>query len=419
VLQRAVILSGSLGLGHDVVSEVLSASLAGLGWESRTLDCMSLLGPRAGRAGDWVFRRLMSRPGVFDGLHFAHLRAGSRLATAMDRAATPRLVSAVRGVLHDEPAGLVISVFAAGVPAAAELARSSPGLRTVVLCPDALPHATWVRDGIDLFLVTSAAAAAGVRRYAPGARVAVVPPPVRPAFFSPPPRLAARSSLGIPADARCVLLMGGGWGLGPVEGAARALADAGVHVLAVAGHNPRLAARLELLAATGSRVHPFGFTPRIAELMNASDLVVTVPGALTCGEARAAGRRLMLVDAMPGHGRENLQHELELGGAGACNPRPPEITASVLAALDQPGSAGPARTPGDWDQAFAAAMASVGVGEERRPGAATGTRAVTDEPAVTDGAAGPAVTGGPAVVAGPAVIDGHPHAHSARKVGYP
>ncbi|MCW2910184.1 MAG: putative glycosyl transferase, partial [Actinomycetia bacterium] len=177
--QRAVILSGSLGLGHDVVSEVLSASLAGLGWESRTLDCMSMLGPRAGRAGDWVFRRLMARPGVFDALHFAHLRTGSRLATAMDRAATPRLVSALRGALRDEPADLVISVFAAGVPAAAELAGSRPRLRTVVLCPDALPHATWVRDGIDLFLVTSAAAAAGVRRYASRARVAVVPPPVR------------------------------------------------------------------------------------------------------------------------------------------------------------------------------------------------------------------------------------------------
>ncbi|HZC64185.1 MAG TPA: hypothetical protein VE464_21300 [Streptosporangiaceae bacterium] len=163
--QRAVILSGSLGLGHHVVSEVVSASLASLGWPARTLDCMALLGPRAGRAGDWVFRRLMARPGIFDGLHFAHLRTGSRLATAMDRAATPRLVSALRGALHDEPPDMIISVFAAGVPAAAGLAASRPprtaGLRprprTVVLCPDALPHATWVREGIDLFLVTSAA----------------------------------------------------------------------------------------------------------------------------------------------------------------------------------------------------------------------------------------------------------------------
>ncbi len=396
--KRAVILSGSLGLGHDVVSEVLSGSLAGLGWESRTLDCMALLGPRAGPAGDWVFRRLMARPGVYDGLHFAHLRAGSRLAAAMDHAATPRLLAALRGALREEPADLIISVFAAGVPAAAALAvpgpaGSMPALRTAVLCPDALPHAAWVREGIDLFLVTSAAAEACVRRYLPAARTAIVPPPVRPAFYRPVPQPEARSSLGIPAGARCVLLMGGGWGLGPVEGTARALAGAGVHVLAVAGRNRRLEARLRALAASSPRVQPYGFTPRIPELMSACDLVVTLPGALTCGEARAVGRRLVLVDAMPGHGRENVQHELELGGAEVASPRPLEIAASVLAALERPRPARPGRRAADWDQAFAAAMAGIGVGGEPRP----------EAPAA----------------AGPAAIGGHPHARSDREVGYP
>lgn len=389
---RAVILSGSLGLGHDVVAEVVSASLAALGWESRTLDCMRLLGPRAGQAGDWVFRRLMARPGFFDGLHFAHLRAGSRLAAAMTGAATPRLVAALREELRRSPADLVVSVFAAGVPAAAELSGTMPPLRTAVLCPDALPHALWVRDGIDLFLVTSAAAAAGVRRYVPRARIALIPPPVRPVFYRSVPQRAARSPLGIPPGARCVLLMGGGWGLGPVEGAARALAAAGVHVLAVAGRNRRLQNRLRVLAASSPRVRAYGFTPDIPALMSASDLVVTLPGALTCGEARAAGRPLMLVDAMPGHGRENVQHELERGGAEVCNPRPEDITRSVLAALERPQAARPGRRAADWDEAFAAAMATIGALHDQAPGAGT---------------------------PGPAVIGGHPHAHSAREVGYP
>ena len=389
--KRAVILSGSLGSGHDIVSEVLTGSLAGLGWESRTLDCMDLLGPRAGRAGDWVFRQFMARPGVYDGLHFAHLRAGSRLAAVMDRAATPRLLAALGGALREEPADLIVSVFAAGVPAAAGIAASRPGLRTIVLCADALPHATWVREGIDLFLVTSAAAAAGVRRYLPGARTAIIPPPVRPAFRRLVPAPEARSSLGIPPGARCVLLMGGGWGLGPVEGAARELAAAGVHVLAVAGRNHRLEVRLRALAAVCPRVHPCGFTPAIPAMMSACDLVVTLPGALTCAEARAAGRGLVLVDAMPGHGRENVQHQLELGGAEVSGPRPPEIAGGVLAALDRPRPAGPGPA-GDWDEAFAAALASIGAGQKGCPDAVAG------------GAAGPGVPS---------------HQRSAREVGYP
>ncbi len=378
--KRAVILSGSLGSGHDVISEVVTGSLVGLGWESRTLDCMDMLGPRAGRAGDWVFRRLTAMPGVYDGLHFAHLRPGSRLAGAMDRAATSRLVPALQDELRREPADLIIAVFATGASAAARLAGPATGVRTVVLCADAVPHSAWVRDGIDLFLVTSPAAAASVRRYVPRARVCVVPPPVRSAFYRPLSQAAARRSLKVPAEARCVLLMGGGWGLGPLEHAARALAGAGVHVLVVAGRNRRLADRLEALARDAPQVHPFGFTERIVELMIASDVVVTLPGATTCSEARVVGRRLVLLDAMPGHGRENLQHELELGSADACNPRPADLSASVIAALDRAGHPlpGGGRPAGEWDRAFAAALASVGVQPAPRPDGPDGDRATPE-----------------------------------------
>jgi len=384
VPNRAVILSGSLGSGHDVICEVVAGSLAGLGWESRTLDSMSMLGRYQGPAGDWVFRRLMGMPGVYDALHFAHLRPGSRLAEAMDRSATARLVPALRAELRREPAELIVAAFATGASAAAKLSGTVPGLRTVALCADAVPHSAWVREGIDLFLVTSPAAAAWVYRYVPHAAVRVVPPPVRPAFYRPlsqadarQAQADARQALGLPVDARCVLLMGGGWGLGPLEEATRALADAGVHVLAVAGNNRQLAARLAALARNAPRIHAFGFTERIVELMIACDVVFTLPGATTCGEARAVGRRLVLLDAMPGHGRENLQHELELGGADACNPRPSDLTASVLAALDRAADPLPGRPAGEWDRAFAAALASIGAEPAPQPPGPAGDAATT------------------------------------------
>jgi hypothetical protein len=103
-----------LGLGHDVIADRLASTLEDVGWESRTLDCMGLLGRVESRVGDRVFRGLSARPSIYDSLHFSHFRPGSRLAMAMDRAATKRLVPAVEASLNEYGADLLISSFPTG-----------------------------------------------------------------------------------------------------------------------------------------------------------------------------------------------------------------------------------------------------------------------------------------------------------------
>ena len=165
----------------------------------------------------------------------------------------------------------------------------------------------------------------------------------------------------MPAAERCVLLMSGAWGLGPVAAAAEALGNAGVHVLAVAGRNARLERRLRAVAARQPRVRAFGYTEAIPDLMAACDLVITSSGD-TCTEARTVGRSLLLLDVVPGHGRDNLQHELELGDAGVTSPRPADVVRGALAALERvkPPPSHPTRTLAGWESAFNAALATVG-----------------------------------------------------------
>jgi processive 1,2-diacylglycerol beta-glucosyltransferase len=197
VTKNAMLLTGPLGLGHEMMARCCARLLEQSGWRTRRLDSMSLLGPWSGGAGMRMFNRLVAVPGLYDGLHFAHLRTGSRFAERMDRASSARLVPALRAELDRHPADLIFSVFATGASAAARLKAEVPGLRTVVLCTDVAAHRIWVAEGTDLFLVTSAAAAASVRRYLPRAPVAVVPPPVRPEFYAAPPRGRARQALGV------------------------------------------------------------------------------------------------------------------------------------------------------------------------------------------------------------------------------
>ncbi len=256
----------------------------------------------------------------------------------------------------------MLSVFATGASAAARLKAEAPRRRTVVLCTDVSVHRLWVAEGTDLFLVTSPAAAASVRRFLPRAAVAVVPPPVRAAFYAAPSQEEARQALGVPLGEPCVLVIDSGWGFGPLVESVSALAAAGVHVLAVAGRQRAVERRLRELAGVNHRVTPFGFTDRVPELMAASDVVVALPGATTCSEVRVVGRQLLLLDLMPGHGRDNLLHELELGGAHVCRADPAGVTASALALLDQvPRPAPRSGSVPRWEPAYAAALERVGL----------------------------------------------------------
>ncbi|MFD8707546.1 hypothetical protein ACFV1W_34020 [Kitasatospora sp. NPDC059648] len=359
-MPHALLVSGSLGQGHDVMARACADTLHERGWTTGTVDAMALLGQRSGAAGEAVFRRLLGLPGVYDAFHFSALRPGARIALLADAAARSRLVPALRELVAEQRPKLVVSVFATATSAVNRLPRRD--FRHFVFCTDVTPHRLWVQEGTDLFLVTSEVAACAVRRYRPEADVAVVPAPLRRPFYRPPDRAGARAELGVPPDAACVLLMSGAWGLGPIARTAASLAAAGPHVLAVAGHNRVLEQRLRAVARREPRLHAFGYTDRIPALMAAADLVVTSSGD-TCSEARALGRRLLLLDVVQGHGRDNLQHELELGHADVATARPAEVVRNALAALGRPEpEPSPGATPEAWQKGFWAALERVGLG---------------------------------------------------------
>ncbi|MGH9098612.1 MAG: MGDG synthase family glycosyltransferase [Acidimicrobiales bacterium] len=331
------------------------------GWLVESLDCMRLLGRRCGSAGQSLFTRTVrALPGAYDALHFAHLRTGSRLAVAIDNSASARLVPVLRELFARKPPDLVLSVFATGASAAAKL-RTTGELQApvVVLCTDVTLHRLWVQAGTDLFLATSQAAAASVLRYLPYAEVAVVPPPVRPAFYQAPSKEKARAELGLPRDAACALVIDSGWGFGPLDMQVAALARAGIHVLAVAGRQQEVERRFRGLAAVDDHVLPFGFVDDVPLLMAASDLVVALPGATTCSEARVVGRPILLLDSMPGHGRENLVHELELGRARVAGPTPQDLAEAAAAFLGASGGEDPHEQAERWEPGFVAALARV------------------------------------------------------------
>ncbi len=358
-VRRALFLSGKFGAGHDTLAEACAEALLPYGVESRIVDCMPMLGGGPSVVGNFVFRGLLSITPVYDGFHFSQLRGNGSVGRLMDRAAVkamlPRLIEAVDEYDPD----LVVSVFATGASAAVHLKQARPDLATVVFMTDSFAYGMWAHRGTDLFLVTSDLAAASVRSYYPEARVGVVEAPVRPDFYSAPSRADARDRLQVPPDVPCVLLMSGAWGLGPLDDIARALAAEGWWVLGVSGSNERLAARLAAVSRDHPTVIPFGYTDQVPTLMAASDVVITSSGD-TCREARVIGRRMVLLDVVPGHGRENLMHELELGDAAVCLPTPASVVGNVRRFLyDRAGE--PERTTTRWGHGFIDELEATGI----------------------------------------------------------
>jgi UDP-N-acetylglucosamine:LPS N-acetylglucosamine transferase len=361
--RRALFLSGQHGKGHDTLAEACAEALEPYGVTSEIVQVEALMGGFGG-IGDRVFQALLSVDAIYDGFHFSQLRGDGVLGRYGDRAAGKAMWGRLRDVAQRTRPDVVISVFATGAGPAVRLKRELlPELVTAVFITDSFAHTMWVHEGTDMFLVTSQLAAASVRRYWPQAPVTVVNAPVRRSFYDAPSRREARAALGIPADGQCVLVMSGSWGVGPIAEITSALAGAGYWVLSVAGTNESLERRLRAVAADVPRVVAFGYTDRVPELMAACDVVVTSSGD-TCREARLLGRGLVLLDVLPGHGRENLMHEVELGDAAVSAPTPESVLGTVevfLAERKPPRFDGPPVSPTAFNEEFCNALRAAGV----------------------------------------------------------
>ena len=131
---------------------------------------------------------------------------------------------------------------------------------------------------------------------------------------------SVRKRMGLRDDLPVLLVLGGGFGLGPV---AQILAEINklpliAQVVVVCGRNEEL--RREL--ATQERrqpTHIFGFVNNMQDLLAVADLVISKPGGLTSSEALAMGKPIFVLNPIPGQEAANSDFLLEHGAAAKAN----------------------------------------------------------------------------------------------------
>ncbi|MCK4341139.1 MAG: glycosyltransferase [Phycisphaerae bacterium] len=149
-------------------------------------------------------------------------------------------------------------------------------------------------------------------------RIVVTGLPVRPGFEAELERHEACRRCALDPAKPIVLLLCGGFGVGPTGELLRELSSmpAEAQVVVIAGRNEKLRRRLELQSERTTRpVRVVGFTEQMHEWMRAADVVVTKPGGLTVAESLACGLPLVIVNPIPGQETRNSDYLLEHGAA--------------------------------------------------------------------------------------------------------
>ena len=182
-------------------------------------------------------------------------------------------------------------------------------------------HALWMADGVDLYCVAAEETKARlVARGAPAGSVVATGIPIAARFSAKSDPRAVRKTLGLRDDLPTVLVLSGGFGMGPVGKILGELDKVAreFQTLVVCGRNEEL--RREL--AVQDRKHPtrvLGFAANMHELMTVADLIITKPGGLTSSEALAVSRPLLIIDPIPGQEAANSDFLLERGAAAKVN----------------------------------------------------------------------------------------------------
>jgi UDP-N-acetylglucosamine:LPS N-acetylglucosamine transferase len=340
-----LILSAGIGEGHDLPARWLAAGLAeeAPGVPVEIEDGLAAMG----RIPEWVAMSgsaFHSRIGnvMFDVEHWLI----TRVPPLRSFVGWASVVLGARGLLRliarERPA-VVVSTYP-GVTEVLGRLRQTGRLDVPVVSAitDLASLLYWAHPGVDVHLVTHPESVDEVREVA-GASTDVVP--VRglndSAFIHPPRREEARGALGLPNEGRVVVVSGGGWGVGDIDGAVdEALALPDTTVVVMCGRNDELRARVQARHPNHPRVRPLGFTDQVAELFSAADALVHSTAGLTVLEAYLCGCPTISYGWGRGHIRANNAAFKRFGLADVATTRN-ELRAALARALAKPRSALP------------------------------------------------------------------------------
>ncbi|MGW7279026.1 MGDG synthase family glycosyltransferase [Streptomyces sp. NPDC054844] len=352
--RRLLVISASMGAGHDTVAAELVRRARERGDDALVVDVLALLPYGLGSALRHFYRGSVRHfPWAYAALYRLFLRPGAGRrpgGTPLARLAGGRL----RELVESTGADVVVPVFHLGAQLTGHLrARGLLTVPSVVLVIDFALHRQWLHSGNDHHLCLTEQAAREVRE-STGSPAWTCGPVVAPEFFADAPSAPGAGDVsgvsggaGVPGagdepgaagvpdvpgpadvpDAPgaagwrglfdrlgpgrpAVVLSAGAWGVGShLDVTVRLLTDHGFLPVVLCGDNERL--RRDLSGTPG--VVALGWVTDMPGLLHAARALVDNAAGQTAVQALAAGLPVVGYRPIPGHGADGVRRMAALG----------------------------------------------------------------------------------------------------------
>ncbi len=315
---KVLILTITTGQGHNQAAKILREYLEkNPGVQAETLDAFEYI--------NQGLKEIVSRGYLMSAKRLPKIYGKAyRLAEKRDsengyimRATSSIMAKKLIKFVEEYDADVIVCTHVFAAMLVTDIEKSlNRDIKTVGIVTDFTVHPYWEETELDYYVtanefLTNQATKKGIVED----KVLPIGIPIDPKFVECCNKAQARAELGI-EDIRTVLVMSGSMGYGKIARMVKQLdsSDMEFQIISVCGNNQRLKKRIDKMKKT-HKIYNFGFTDKIALMMDAADCIVTKPGGITSSEALAKKLPMIIANPIPGQEDRNVEFLMNNGAA--------------------------------------------------------------------------------------------------------
>lgn len=325
-MKKILIMYATAGIGHKKASIAVKKAfdeMAPGDCEVTIIDSLDYTNDtfKKGYLGSYLF--MVNKMPSFWGMsyyltdnYYFNLLIGSKIRRWNNSFHSKRLTD----FLVEKDFDVIISTHFFGSEVVAALKRKNKiTSRLITVVTDYQLHSWWVADPTDMYVVAGEDAKSDLLRWkVEPAKISVLGIPVEPIFSKPVDAGKIRLSLGFRDYVFTILVIGGGFGVGPIEEIVNVVNSMShpIQLVTVCGHNDELVKRLGALKLRSDvKMKIFGFIDNVYEYMGVSDILISKSGGITVSESLAKELPMLIIAPIMGQETRNSDFLIKHGSA--------------------------------------------------------------------------------------------------------